>query len=476
MSLSQAAGGGLWSPQRRNLTIGLVLTITLVAFEALAVSTIMPVVARELGDLELYGWVFTMFMLGSLIGIVVSGGVIDRRGLGIPFVVGLGLFAIGLILGGLAPSMPVLILARFIQGLGAGTVPPIAYVAIGRSLPEGLRPKMFATLSTAWVLPGVMGPAVAGVVADTIGWRVVFLGLLPFIAVAAAMSFSAIRRIGPAEPADEGLGDALAATSLRRRLPLALLVAIGTGMFLAGLGSSDPLMAITLIALGGVLAIVALRYLTPPGTLRLDRGLPTAVAMRGMLTFAFFAVDAYVALALVEWRGLTATQAGISLTAATLTWTAGSWIQARLAQRWTPDRFVRAGLVAVIAGLASFMVVLLPEVSPWLAVPTFGLAGLGMGLAYAPLTLIVLSEAPVAEQGSASSALSLTDSLGTALGTGVTGAIVAISIRAGDGPAPGLAGGFAVAVVVGLLASLAGYRLRPLTRVATAGPLVPREA
>ena len=81
-------GRGLWTAGRRNLTAGLVLTITLVAFEALAVSTIMPIVAEELGDLELYGWVFTAFMLGSLIGIVVVGGLIDRRGLGRPFAVG----------------------------------------------------------------------------------------------------------------------------------------------------------------------------------------------------------------------------------------------------------------------------------------------------------------------------------------------------------------------------------------------------
>ena len=88
----------------------------------------------------------------------------------------------------------------------------------------------------------------------------------------------------------------------------------------------------------------ALRRLTPPGTLRAARGLPAAVLMRGIITFAFFAVDAYVALALVEWRGLSATAAGLSLTAATLTWTAGSWIQARLSTRYPPERFVRAGL------------------------------------------------------------------------------------------------------------------------------------
>lgn len=78
--------------------------------------------------------------------------------------------------------MAVLVAARFVQGLGAGTIQPIAYVAIGRSLPEALRPRMFATLSTAWVLPGIAGPAIAGAVGDSIGWRYVFLGLLPLIA------------------------------------------------------------------------------------------------------------------------------------------------------------------------------------------------------------------------------------------------------------------------------------------------------
>ena len=453
--------GGLWSPERRNLTFGLVLTITLVAFEALAVSTVMPIVARELGDYELYGWVFTAFMLGSLIGIVVSGGLIDRRGLGLPFGVGLGLFALGLVIGGLAPSMAVLVGARFIQGLGAGMVPPIAYVAIGRSLPEALRPKMFATLSTAWVLPGVIGPAIAGTVGDTVGWRFVFLGLLPLIGIAAAISFSAVAKIGVAASVAERSSEEASAASLRRRLPLALLVALGTGLFLGGLTSGQPIPLVVLVLAGSAIGLPALHRLVPPGTLRAARGMPAAVLLRGILTFTFFGVDAYVALTLVEWRGLSAAEAGLSLTAATLTWTGGAWIQARLSSRYGPATFVRAGIAVVVAGLASFLIVLSPNVSPWLAVPTFGLAGLGMGLAYSPLTLIVLREAPADEQGSASSALSLTDSLGTALGVGVTGAIVAASIRATGLPVQGLAAGFAVAIGVGLVGLVLSTRLRP---------------
>jgi MFS family permease len=391
---------------RRSLTVGLVLTITLVAFEALAVSTIMPIVARELGGIELYGWVFTAFMLGSLIGIVVVGGLIDRRGLGAPFAVGIGLFAIGLIVGGLAPSMPVLVAARFVQGLGAGTVPPIAYVAIGRSLPEHLRPRMFATLSTAWVLPGVLGPALAGIVAEVAGWRWVFLGLLPLIMVAAAIAFPAVRSIGP-DP-----DDAANAATLRQRAPLAVVVALGAGLLLAGLTSGEPIPLAVLGIAGTLLAIFALRRLTPTGTLRAARGLPAAVLMRGIITFAFFAVDAYVALALVDWRGLRVVEAGIALTAATISWTAGSWTQAHFSSRHPPDWFVRIGLVVLVVGLGSFIVVLLPSVSPWL---------------------------------------------------GITGALVAASVRGTGEPAVGLALGFGVAVGVALLGVALGSRLHAAT-------------
>ena len=452
------ATDGLWSARHRSLTVGLILTITLVAFEALAISTVMPIVAAELGDLELYGWVFTAFMLGSFIGIVVSGGVIDRRGLGWPFAVGIALFSIGLVVGGLAPSMAVLIIGRFLQGLGAGAIPPIAYVAIGRRLPERLRPMMFATLSTAWVMPGVLGPAIAGLVGESIGWRFVFLGLLPLIAVAAIIAFPAVRRVGG--PGAAAAAEAAATASFRRRLPQALLVAVGAGLFLAGLSTGETALLVGLVVAGVIVGLPALRALTPPGTLRLARGLPAAVMMRGILTFTFFAVDAYVALTLIDWRGQSAIEAGISLTAATLAWAAGSWIQARLAQRYPPDRFVQAGLVVVVIGLASFGIVLSPDVSPWLAVPTFGIAGLGMGLAYAPLTLIVLREAPVGEQGSASAALSLTDSLGTALGTGVTGALVAAAVRAEGTVVPGLVVGFGIAIVAGLAGLALSGRLR----------------
>ena len=161
-----------------------------------------------------------------------------------------------------------------------------------------------------------------------------------------------------------------------------------------------------------------------------------------------------------EVRGETALQAGITLTAGTIFWTAGSWIQARYQRRWDLDRFIRTGLFIVIIGLTLFTLVLSPAVPSWMSVPLFGLAGLGMGMAYAPTTLLILREAPPAEQGSASSALQMFDALGTALGTGVTGAAVAASVRATGVPTTGLAVGFGIAIGVGILGLAMSGRLR----------------
>jgi hypothetical protein len=93
---------GVWSPGVRRLTAGLSMTITLVAFESLSVATILPVVSRHLGDLRLYGWVFSAFFLSSLVGIVVSGAVSDSRGIGLPLVGGLLIFGAGLAIAGTA--------------------------------------------------------------------------------------------------------------------------------------------------------------------------------------------------------------------------------------------------------------------------------------------------------------------------------------------------------------------------------------
>ncbi|MGH2609538.1 MAG: MFS transporter, partial [Tepidiformaceae bacterium] len=151
---------------RGALTTGLVMMITVAAFEALAVATVMPAVKDDLGGVALYGWAFSAFLLASLVGITFAGEQADRHGPARPFAIGLALFAVGLAIGGLAPAMWVLVIGRAIQGLGAGVIPPVAYVAVARAYPDEARPRMFALFATAWVVPGLVGPGLAGVTAE----------------------------------------------------------------------------------------------------------------------------------------------------------------------------------------------------------------------------------------------------------------------------------------------------------------------
>jgi MFS family permease len=444
-----AAGpaGGIWAPGRRPLTVGLVLAVTFVAFEALAVATILPLVGRHLGDLRLYGWVFSAFLLSSLIGIVVAGTLADRVPLGRPMAAGLALFALGLVIGGTAPDMAVLVAGRAVQGLGAGVVPAVAYVTISRCYPEESRPRMFAVLSTAWVVPGLIGPAIAALVAAAVGWRWVFLGLIPLVIATGVLVVLALRNVPP--PASPGTAT----------VPyLAVLgVVAGAGTALAALNSGVVLVAVAGGIAGGILLAGSLRELMPPRNLTARPGLTATIFSRSLLTCSFFAGDAYVPYAIVTVRHAPTALAALALTAGTLAWTAGAWVQARCIARYGPRRLVRLGECVVAAGLVMMCVVLLPSVPPALGIVAWALAGGGIGTAYAPLSLTTLDRAVAGEEGRATSALQLCDVLGQALGTGVAGAIVAAA--AGSGHGRGVALAFSFAIAVALTGVIAGARL-----------------
>jgi MFS family permease len=433
----------LWAPEHRALTVGLVLTITFVASEALAVAPAVPVLARELGGLRLYGWVFSAFMLASLVGAVVAGQAADKRGPGPPYVAALGLFVLGLLISGRAQSMEVVVAGRAVQGFGAGAVPAIAYASIGRSLPASLQPRMFAVLSTAWVIPGLFAPTIAAFVIRHASWRWIFEGLIPIVLITGAVALPALMRLGPP-----------GGVPPKRRLLGAMGVAAGAGLVLAGLTEQATVGRLPLIAAGLGIGIPALRRVLPPGSLRLQRGLPATVVSRGLLTFAFFGADTYLPLTVQSARHASSVITGVALTTTTISWTAGSWIQARLAPKRQGRGFVAVGVGLVVAGTAGLAATLSTAVPVWFVVPAWTVAGLGMGLAYGPLTVLVLREAPKGEEGSASASLTLCDTLGWALGTGVGGACIAAaeangwSLETGIAMALGCTGAVAIACIV----------------------------
>ncbi len=448
----------LFSPQYRALVVGVVGIVVAVAFEAIAVATAMPVAARELHGLRGYGLAFSVFLTTSLLGMVVAGEMSDRRGPVRPFMVAAVSFALGLLVAGLATSMWVLVVARAVQGFGAGLNIVSLYVVVGRAFPAGLRPRVFSAISSGWILPSLIGPPVAGLLADHLSWRWVFLGVLPLLLGAALLVRPHLGGLdGPA---------AEVATPRRSRLGAAVLAAVGAGLLQVGgqLLKGHPTPAVLLVLAGLGLLGLGVPRLLPAGAFRLGRGLPTVVVLRGVLAGAFFGTETFIPLMLVEQRSLPTTLAGASLTGAALTWSLGAWLQGRPGLRTPRAVLVTLGFVFVLAGIGGVAVATSDTVPAVTAAIGWVVAGLGMGLGLTSLSVLVLELSPVAEQGVNASALQVSDALGSIIMIGTAGAVfAALATGATHGATPYLVID-AVMATVCVAGALVAHRVRPDTR------------
>lgn len=450
-------GGGAWAPERRLLTAGLIGLVTAGAFEGMAVPTVLPAMVADLGGLDLYGWAFSAFWLTNIMGITLAGSDVDQRGPGRALVVGVVLFAGGLLVSGLAANMPMVIVGRAIQGSGSGAIGSVVYAGIARAYPPSVTPRMIALVSSAWVVPGLVGPALAGAVADGIGWRWVFLGIVPALVLMGAAVYPQLHPLRSAARAEHP------APSDRRRAYDAARLAVGSTILLASLGVPSLPLAIGLGAVGGLLVVTALRQLLPSGSLRLARGRPSVFAAVFAVAFAFFGTEAFVPLTVVNVRDGSVTLGGLALSAAAVTWAAGSWVQARAASGGTRRALVVAGSGLIGIGIAVTTLVILPQMPVLLAAVGWAIAGMGMGLAYSTLALLMLETAPDGQEGVSSASLQLMFTLGTAFGAGIGGAVVAAA-DAGILPLPP-----ALGIVNALMVLVAGVALLISLRVPARG-------
>ncbi|KAA2259587.1 MFS transporter [Solihabitans fulvus] len=394
--------------------MGILLLVTLVAFENMGVNTAMPKLVADLHGESLYSWPFVAFLAASVIATVLSGRVSDRRGPVPSLLVGPALFFVGLIVAGTAQSMTMLLAGRVLQGLGAGAQVVAIYVLIALVYPQRDRPAVFGALSGAWVLPSLIGPALSGVITENLSWRVVFLGLAPLVLLGLLLLVPVLRRL-PAHVA----GD----TVVRRGLTLA---AIAAGVGVAGLSWAAEHPSLPSLALGvAAIAVLApaLRTLLPTGTLLARRGLPVTILARALLAGTYFGVSAYLPLTLVAVHGYSIALAGVPLTVGALGWSSASAWQAR-----HPDlarsTLLRWGFVLLAVGTAGLTLVAPSWSSPWLALPFSVIAGAGMGLGTSSVSVLTLAGSSAADRGFNSAAMQIADMLGSAIMIGLGGALV----------------------------------------------------
>ncbi|MET9143313.1 MFS transporter [Streptomyces sp. NPDC004042] len=470
----EAAQGSVLGRAHRALSVGIVSVVLLIAFEATAVGTAMPVAARELHGVPLYAFAFSGYFTTSLFGMVLAGQWADRRGPLAALTTGIGAFAAGLLLAGTAGTMWVFILGRAVQGLGGGLVIVALYVVVGRAYPERLRPAIMAAFAAGWVVPSIVGPLASGAVTEHLGWRWVFIGIPVLVVLPLAMALPQIRRrasgpvhdAGPAKGSGGG-ADRGAAAFDARRIRLALVLSLGAGLLQY---AAQDLRWISLLpgAAGAALLVPAVRGLLPHGTWRAARGLPSVVLLRGVAAGSFIAAESFVPLMLVTQRGLSPTLAGFSLAAGGATWALGSWVQSRPGPAAYRERLMTLGMVLVAAAIAAAPSVLIQSVPVWTVAVAWGFGCFGMGLVISSTSVLLLKLSAPEEAGANSAALQLSDALSNVL-----------LLAAGGAAFAALGGGTAAhttAAATGTAAHPAAFAavFLPMAGVALAGAWVTR--
>jgi MFS family permease len=425
-------------------TVGAWSLIFLAAFESLAVTTIMPIVTSDLNGRGLYALAFSSTLAAGVVGMVAIGSWADRRGPAVPLFTAIALFAAGLAVAGTATSMPVFVAARFLQGLGAGGMTVALYVLVALVYPAAAHIKIFGAFASAWVLPAMVGPFIAGFVADALSWHWVFLGVVALVAVAGGLMLPAVRGRDRA-PADRVPASAADA----RRVAEAAVVAVGV-VTLSSLGEFDPA---TVWLLGPVAVVViglALRDLVPPGTYRIRAGLPATVALCAFAGGVFFGTEVYLPLLLQDRYGLPAWLSGVTLTAAAVAWALASAVQARMGDRLDPGTAIRGGALLLAGGAAMELATAVLHLHP--VVPAVGwfAAGAGMGTLYPRISTLVLALSGPGEEGFNTAAKSIMDAVGGSASLAIAGLLFTVAPFVGP---------LAFTTLLGVVTVLVGLRV-----------------
>lgn len=352
----------------------------------------------------------------------VAGTWTDHRGPRRPLLFSLVLFALAQIASGLAPSMEVLLAARALSGIAEGGLDIALVVLVSDLMPEALRAKVFAAFATAWIVPSLVGPAVAGGIAQWLGWRAAFLlPLIMLIAVVPAL-LPALRR-ATARGAREW------SASERATVRAAALVAGAIAMLTWGTsaGASGEFWGSAGAAAALFVIAVRLAHVLPAGSLRGERGAPALVLATLLVSLAFSALGSYLPLLLATVRGASPAIAGVTLTITGIFWAVGSNVSSRDAvrARFSPGQVAAAGMAVMTLGGFGPLLLALDVVSLTVAMGGWALAATGMGLVNNTLAVHLTVLVPDEERGRYLAGRTVAAAVGVAGATALGGALVA---------------------------------------------------
>jgi EmrB/QacA subfamily drug resistance transporter len=406
----------------RGLTVvALLFGLFLAAMEMTVTSTAMPTVVGELGGLHLYAWAFAAYMLTATVTVPIHGKLADLKGRRPVLLAGLALFLLGSVACGAARSMEMLVLARAVQGLGAGAIQPITLTIVGDLFDVRARGRMQGLFGAVWGIAGLVGPLLGGALVKYASWRWVFWVNVPFgLAAAAVFVFAYHER----PERHEHRLDLAGALLLSVAVVCALLAARGAGAGLVAIPAA--------LAALGLFLVVERRAPEPlvPLDLFRDRVIAVSSAAGALLGAAMFATVTYVPLWVQSVLGGTPTAAGAAIAPMAVGWPIASAISGRLIPRTGYRALVRGGLgLAALAGLG-LAVLLRPGVPLALVQAVTFAYGAGLGVANTPLVIAVQSAVPWRRRGVATATTLFFRTIGGALAVGVLGGLLAHALAA----------------------------------------------
>ncbi|WP_376088715.1 MDR family MFS transporter [Roseomonas sp. CCTCC AB2023176] len=417
---------------RRALVIASVMAaLFMIAIEATIVSTAMPQIAGQLGDLHLYSWVFSSFLLTQTAATVAFGKLADLYGRKPVLLVGIGIFLGGSVLCGLAWSMPSLIAFRLIQGVGAGAIQPVCITVVGDLYPGPQRAKVQGYLASVWGVSSVIGPLVGAFMIGHLHWAWLFWINVP-IGVAAAAGFAAYlhENIAPAERSVDVLGAAIFTVSVA-----SLMVAL-TGIGASGHGIA--LAAAGLFAVSIPLFVLQERRARDPmmnfGLLG-RRPIATANAVTLLGGMSLVGLTTFLPMYVQGVLRQSAMVAGFALTMTVLGWPIGATIAARQMARFGLRPILLCGAALLPVG-AAFIALLGPGSSVIPAGVGSFVMGLGMGFLNSAAIMIVQGSVGWEERASATASSIFFRNLGSTLGAVALGAVLNLGLASGQGGAP----------------------------------------
>ena len=409
---------------RRPLVLASVMAaMFMIAVEATIVSTAMPQIAGQLGDLHLYSWVFSSFLLTQTATTVVFGKLADLYGRKPVLLAGIAVFLLGSALCGFAWSIPSLIAFRLVQGVGAGAIQPVALTVVGDLYSVQERAKIQGYLASVWGVSSVLGPLAGGLIIQHLSWSWIFWVNLP-VGLAAAASFTAFLH----EDVTAGQrGVDVAGAALFTVAVASLMVA------LTQFGVSDTptalAAALAFVVSAALFAWQERRAREPMVDFALWARRPVATANAATLLsgMAVIGLTTFLPMYVQGVLGRSALVAGFALTMMVLGWPVGATLAARNFARFGLRSTLLFGAALLPVGALAF-VALGPGASPVVAGAGSVVMGLGMGFLSTSAIVIIQDSVGWAERGSATASNIFSRNLGSTLGAAALGAVLNASL------------------------------------------------